>query len=209
MHQGYLVVLFQTYGRGLPPFGRLRTHRFYFFKGAAMNQKMKKFWKVVAFLETVVYNIDAGRNALYTRGTELAFKRYAIAPDTGSRLRAVFSLCFPQKWGIFYWRDTLFWGIIHGATNRYPIRKGVSLIDHPMHWNGAHECVEAVTLLCQIDSVGKGTLKQGILWTCDNSEMHYRFGRPSCLSARTHMVRFIPYGSLLRNVIHDRCHKWQ
>ena len=43
-------------------------------------KKQKKVDKI----NVIVYNIDAGRNTLYTRVTEFTFKRYVISPVAGT-----------------------------------------------------------------------------------------------------------------------------
>lgn len=46
------------------------------------------FEKSIVFQKIISYNIDTGRDALYTCDTELTFKRYVISSVIGSRLRA-------------------------------------------------------------------------------------------------------------------------
>lgn len=48
------------------------------------------FQKAIDFFVIIEYTISAGRDALYTYDTELAFKRYVISSVIGSRLRAAF-----------------------------------------------------------------------------------------------------------------------
>lgn len=55
-----------------------------------MNSDSKNFSSTVDKMEARRYTVGAGRNALYTRVTELAFKRHVMSSATGSRLRAAF-----------------------------------------------------------------------------------------------------------------------
>lgn len=75
------------------------------------------------FWEHLCYNIFAGRNALYTRATELTFKRYVISPDTGSRLRAAFFVLRCRNLNIFVYSDES--GVLDKVHNQYFVFGGI------------------------------------------------------------------------------------
>lgn len=62
------------------------------------------------------YNIVAGRDALYTRVTELTFKRHVMSPATGSRLRAAFFVPRCRNLNIFVYSDES--GVLDKAHNK-------------------------------------------------------------------------------------------
>lgn len=85
----------------------LRGKLFYFAVGVGSAGGLKLlpkniffiFLKVCCIFKKHCYNINAGRNTLYTHETELTFKRHVMSSDMGeSRRKAAFSILRSAKY---------------------------------------------------------------------------------------------------------------